>query len=405
MIQYFDQLSQMLFNARQFNDAGDLLMISLKYCQNQEQAQLVLSNARMSYFQGNNVPKAFGCLEMLEAMGDTSWELQRDKANYLRYLERHDEAWDIVQNKLPDNGTKFLAMGWFIHKEGRIREAFEVTERARHDNYWWGSKGQLPYPIWDGKTYVEHLIIGAESGHGDELIFARWIPEAKKYCKNIYYYTNNSLSEVFYRIFGIEKFDPNMDLNYQVAPMMSLPYFFGVDEPGPLKYLTADPVRVESYNKRFPKTGPRIGLCFHGEVTHIETNLRTLPRDYTVDLFKDIGEVVNLQREYESINPNLKYYPFDTWEDTLALLDTCDLIITCDTSVSHAAAALGKTTIVLMHAAAYFTWNHNGYITRSNWYENGWCVKQTEPCVWEGTLERAKELAIQLLNGEKPNER
>jgi tetratricopeptide (TPR) repeat protein len=398
MIELFDNLAKILFNNKKFKDAADIIMIASKYAENEDQLKLILSNAKMAYFQANDVHSAYACLEKLEDLGEEHWTLQRDKANYLRYLERHDEALDIVKNKLPENGTKYLALGWFLHKEGKTKEAFEITEKGIHDNYWWGNKAELPYSNWDGKSFVENLIIAAESGNGDEIIFSRWIPDLKKHCKNLYYYTNNSLSTVFSRVYGIKKYDPSSKLDYRVAPMMSLPYLLGVDSPIPKKYLTADSKLVDEYNKKYPKTSPRIGLCFHGEVTHIETNLRTLPRDYTVNLFKDIGELVNLQKDYDTINKDLKYYRFDTWEDTLALIETCDIIVTCDTSVSHAAAALGKTTVVLMHPAAYFTWNHNGNVTKSLWYENAWCVKQKTPCVWEDTLEAAKQLTTLLLN-------
>ena len=92
-----------------------------------------------------------------------------------------------------------------------------------------------------------------------------------------------------------------------------------------------------------------------------------------------------------------RYIPFDLWEDTLALIDSCDLVVSCDTSISHAAAAMGKKTIVLMHAAAYFTWNHNQDLAKTPWYENAWCVHQDEPCDWTGSIAKTRRLAEQLL--------
>jgi ADP-heptose:LPS heptosyltransferase len=109
------------------------------------------------------------------------------------------------------------------------------------------------------------------------------------------------------------------------------------------------------------------------------------------------GQIEYLQKDYDEIYPYFSYYPFDSWEDTFALIDTCDLIVTCDTSIAHAASCLGKTVIVLLHAAAYFTWNHNVDVGKTKWYKNAWCIRQTEPCKWEGSMIKCKELAIELL--------
>ena len=396
ILSLFDELSKTLWENKNFNDAADILLIASKYCEDKNLEYMILSNARMCYFQGNDVPKAFFCLEKQERLNlGYDWELQRDKANYLRYLDRYDEANRIVDG-LPDKKVKLLAKSWFLHREGKFKEAFALVEEGRNGDFWWGPRAPLPLPVWS-KKFVENLIVCGESGHGDEIIFSRWIPELKNHCKNLWYYTDNSLLEVFCRNFNIKPFK-RMDIgDYQIIPCMSIPAYLGVDNPEPSQYITSNFEIKQQYNEWYPKSGKRIGLCFHGEPTHFETNLRTIPERVLINVFKDLGQLVNLQKDYEYEHIEMSYYPFKRWEDTFALIDTCDLVVTCDTSIAHCAGSMGKPLILLMHAAAYFTWNHNEPIGKTAWYDNAWSVKQTKPCEWEGCILEARKLAEKLL--------
>lgn len=403
LLPLFDELSKTLWENNNFNDAGDTLLMASKYCEEKVLKYTILSNARMCYFQGNDVPKAFLCLEEQEQLNlGYDWELHRDKANYLRYLDRYDEAVKIVDS-LPNEKVKLLAKSWFLHREGKFKEAFQLVEEGRNGDYWWGPRNQLPLPVWN-KNFVDNLIVCGESGHGDEIIFSRWIPNFKKYCKNLWYYTDNSLSEVICRNFDIKPFikmDQSQYQKYQIIPCMSIPAYLGVDNPKPSRYITSNLKIKQQYDEWYPKTKKRIGLCFHGEITHFETNLRTIPERLLIDAFKDLGQLVNLQKDYEFEHVEMSYYPFKTWEDTFALVDTCDLIITCDTSIAHCAGSMGKPLILLMHAAAYFTWNHNENTGQTEWYDNAWSIKQTEPCKWEGCIQKAHELAEKILVNDK----
>jgi ADP-heptose:LPS heptosyltransferase len=101
---------------------------------------------------------------------------------------------------------------------------------------------------------------------------------------------------------------------------------------------------------------------------------------------ESLGEIVNLQKDIERKDSRMVYIPFSSWEDTIALIDTCDFIVTCDTAIAHASSAMGKKTIVLMHAAAYFTWNHNEDMSKTQWYHDAWCIHQERPCIWDEAI-------------------
>lgn len=389
---YLIEGARLLFEGKKYEDSAQVLEVICKYVNDKFMLNQVYSNLRMCYFLANNVPKALEVLELQEQLGfETGYEIYRDKANFLRYMNRHEEAYETAL-KISHEKTKLLALGWFKHKEGKIREAFYLTEESRKNDYWWKKNPNYPYKLWDGNA-VETLVVVEESGFGDQIIFARYFNALKKLAKKVYY-DGKGLTETFCRVFEIE---PVSSLNktsdkIDVVPIMSLAYFLNADDPSPTKYLFADQTLVSEYNSKFPKTKKRIGLCVQGEKNHVETTLRTLPLNEMVENLKHHGEIVNLQKEVDVRHQDIKYIPFETWDDTLALIDTCDVVVTCDTSVSHAAASMGKKTIVLMHAAAYFTWNHNADMSKTIWYENAYCVHQDTPCDWSGSIKKCLSL-------------
>ena len=385
-----EKTARLLWENKKYSHAGDILNMATEYANTPQELRALLDNARMCYFHANQVPRALACIDRCLAQQlPVEWNMYRDRANYLRYLNRYQEAEQCLE-QVQDPDTKNLARSWFLHRKGFYKQAFESAELARK-SYWWGTRKPLDLPLWD-RQYHDKIVIFGESGAGDEIIFARFINLIRPYCRELYYYTDNSLLQVFCRNFNVLPYDPKMT-DCVMVPAMSMSYLLELTEPSNVPYITSDPALAA----RYTKDRTRIGLCFHGDPDHYETNLRTLPEELLVDSFSDLAEVVNLQYGYISKNKNLVQYSFNTWEETFALLDTCDFIVTCDTSIAHAAGALGKPVIVLMHGAAYFTWNHNEPMGTSTWYKQSYCIKQTEPCQWEGSIEQARKLIMEIL--------
>jgi hypothetical protein len=351
----------------------------------------------MCFFLGNDVQNALRILELQEKLGiNQNWEIKRDKSNFLRYVNRHDEAYSVAL-QISDDRMRNLAVSWFKHKEGKTAEAFYLTEQSRKNDYWWKRKPNYQFKLWDGSV-VDHLVVVEESGFGDQIIFSRWIPKLKKFCKNIYF-DGGGLTQTFIRNFDVQpvsKLDKSVS-NIYAIPIMSLANILSIEQPENDIYIKSDYRILDAYNLKYPKKDKRIGLCVQGEKTHVETTLRTLPIEQMIDSLKEFGEIINLQKEIDHHNEQIRYIPFDTWEDTIALIDTCNIVVTCDTSISHAAASMGKCTIVLMHAAAYFTWNHNSDISKSKWYHDAWCVHQDVPCDWTGSIKKCNKLVRELL--------
>jgi ADP-heptose:LPS heptosyltransferase len=81
-----------------------------------------------------------------------------------------------------------------------------------------------------------------------------------------------------------------------------------------------------------------------------------------------------------------------TWDDTAAIVQNLDLVITVDTSIAHLAGALGKPTWVMMHTEGSWHW-----MTKrldSPWYPTARLFRQDRPHQWNGVVAQvASELS------------
>jgi len=80
----------------------------------------------------------------------------------------------------------------------------------------------------------------------------------------------------------------------------------------------------------------------------------------------------------------------DSYEDTAALLELCDLCITVDTSVAHLAGALGVKTWILLKYAPCWRWGVGRQGSdQSGWYESARLAFQDEPGDWGSAVQHA----------------
>ena len=76
------------------------------------------------------------------------------------------------------------------------------------------------------------------------------------------------------------------------------------------------------------------------------------------------------------------------FEDTAALIDQLDLVISVDTSVVHVAGGLGKPVWVLSRFDACWRWLQNR--SDSPWYPTARVFGQQKPGDWSGVVERVR---------------
>ena len=73
------------------------------------------------------------------------------------------------------------------------------------------------------------------------------------------------------------------------------------------------------------------------------------------------------------------------WDDTAALIDCSDLVVTVDTAVAHLAGAMGKPTWILMHCEG--SWHFMTNREDSPWYPTARLFRQERAHDWAAVIE------------------
>ena len=82
--------------------------------------------------------------------------------------------------------------------------------------------------------------------------------------------------------------------------------------------------------------------------------------------------------------------------ENAAIIENCDLIITCDTSIAHLAGGMGKKVWLLLRDIPYWTWGLDGETTF--WYPSMRLFRQKERQNWQEVMRRVSyELKLELL--------
>ena len=79
------------------------------------------------------------------------------------------------------------------------------------------------------------------------------------------------------------------------------------------------------------------------------------------------------------------------YQDTMAVLDALDLLVTVDTSVGHVAGAMGRKAVILLARAPDWRWLLER--TDTPWYPSVTLIRQSATGVWDDVLARAAVLA------------
>ena len=343
----------------------------------------------------------------------------------------------------PSLAEAYCDLGWICHCTGRYVDA-ELTFRkalqlqpghARtrcnlgflqlllgnyvegwigHEARWQIESGRrqadFSAPCWDGGDLTgKTLLIHHEQGFGDTLQFIRYARLAAARGARVIVVVQKPLRRLIEEIPGITvvcRIPTHYDLYCYTA---SLPYRFGTiaeSIPAEVPYLSvpvagrkrwsalfADPVGAE----RRPL---RVGIVWAGQVIQVNDSLRSISFELLAPLFSVPGiQWVSLQKDrrpdemadFVAVRGWLDPMgDVDDYEDTAAIIDQLDLVISVCTSVAHLAGALGKTVWTLLSAYPDWRW----LITRaedSPWYPTMRLFRQPVLGDWEPAIAAVRQ--------------
>ncbi|RXH54769.1 TPR repeat [Granulicella sibirica] len=324
-------------------------------------------------------------------------------------LKRYEMALAIQ----PDDAQVQFSMGLLQVMRGEFETGWRNYERRWHSHDHDTPERGFPQPPWAGeKLEAGRLLLWAEQGVGDEIMFAGLVAEAVRTGNDCILDCDPRLRSMFARSFPevevVSGFDATLSLEAGVAaqiPVASLPRLFRrseaefgrTDSP----YLFADSVQRRRLRERYTDGRPVVGVAWFtrgkktGQVR--SAGLGALEPLFGVPNVRwmslQYGDPDVLQAEINSVGaPVLVDRDIDQMKDMdgfAAQVAAMDLVITIDSSAAHLAGALGVRCWVMLPFAADWRWL--GGRDDSPWYPGMRLFRQRQRGEWGPVVEKVRE--------------
>ena len=300
--------------------------------------------------------------------------------------------------KEPKNHRAAFNRGWYVLRKGHLKDGMMLLERGRIEKVFGNEKPNVPTPIWDGKQ-VGTALLNLEAGLGDQIHGARFARELKKRGNQVIVACSGPLALTMRKVEGVD-----MVIQHEAAfgvvhdfwvPSMtaSLPLDWQYKDIDGSAYIPKP--EVERGRKL------RIGLRWQGNPQFEHEQHRLFPPQYLFNAVKGLDvEYVSLQRDLgaEQRPAWVREVNLSSWEDTVAAVASCDLVISSCTSVAHLAGAMGVPTWIVVPVLPYYLWAKPG--SRTEWYDSVRLFRQTGHGDWTTVFgELKKELQHAYENG------
>ena len=235
-----------------------------------------------------------------------------------------------------------------------------------------------PFPRqWRGEPLTgRSILVWPEQGFGDQIQFARFVPELAARGANVTLAAPPELSALFEGL-GVRVVTRGPEMTFSEPDywtwLQSIPGHLGVRiETLPNRpYLAAPETRRARWRAEVPAGG--VGVVWQGRPT--PSPHRSLPSRAALEPLADAGAtLVDLQPP-----------PGEDFADVAAVMEGLDLIVTIDTAAAHLAGALGKPCWILL------PWLNNDWRwmqdrADSPWYPSARLFRQRFHGDWDGVM-------------------
>jgi hypothetical protein len=314
----------------------------------------------------------------------------------------------------PDMPEAHMRLGQTLLLTGAFAEGWEEYEwRYRIP----GAQPLMPKierPQWDGSPLPadQRLLLVADQGFGDVIMFARYLPWVIKRAPNATVASSVELCDLLARHFPGPTYVARWDMvppHVAYVPFSGLPRLRqtridSIPQPGP--YMRPLPEKLAAWRDRLASLLPdgrkRVALAWAGRPTHNNDRSRSM----TLDQLAPLGQVPGFAFVAVQKGPPVAQVggwrgpaplisldaQIESFDDTLAILHNVDLLISVDTSLGHLAGAAGRPAWIMMPWAPDFRW----LLGRSDspWYPSLRLFRQQQVRDWPSVVEPiARELA------------
>jgi Tfp pilus assembly protein PilF len=319
----------------------------------------------------------------------------------------------------PDLAEAHKNLGFARLVLGDLREGFAEYEWRLQAEDILDIKGPMPWPRWRGEDLRgKTLLAVTEQGYGDVLHFVRYGRLIERMGGKMALTCQGPLVPLMQRADGVAHVvatgskPPPVDY---WAPLLSLPWHFGTglnSIPLEIPYVHADPALTAAWGEQLPAAGGplRVGLVWAGNPKHKNDHNRSLPLALLDGLLRQPGvHFVSLQKDMRpGDEEGMAQYPnlsplghrIHTFDDTAAVLQHLDLVITVDTSVVHLAGAMGKPVWMLIPLVPDWRWMVGR--TDSPWYPGLRIYRQQRAGDWAAVMTEVTTHLQAVLAGRRP---
>jgi tetratricopeptide (TPR) repeat protein len=316
-----------------------------------------------------------------------------------------DAAFDLALRYEPESAHAKNNKGALHLLRGDFEQGWEGYESRWISGLTSKAKLQFPIPEWTGKYRAgQKLIVFDEQGFGDTFQFSRFLPLIARTGTDVTFFCRSSLLRLMRglgsKVHCLDDFGPDETFDSQIA-LLSLPRALATrldSIPANVPYLSPEPELVAKWAERLSSAEQfKIGLCWHGSPNARADPARSMPLAGFSRLARAGVHLVSLQQrdglselasapfEIESLGDDFDAGP-DAFIDTAAVMQSLDLIVTCDTSVAHLAGALGRPVFVMLKKIPDWRW----LLDRddSPWYPTMRLFRQKERGDWSDVMDR-----------------
>lgn len=322
----------------------------------------------------------------------------------------------------PDNEVAEMSLSELILLYGDYLKGWKLYESRKKIKDWNFVFSSVFFPEYTGAESLEgkKILVTAEQGYGDNIQFSRYIPLLAEKGAEVYFGIQDDVQTILSTVGGITKFVktlkeiPNHCVDYQIT-LLSLPLAFKTtldNIPTKVRYLSADTILVKEWGHKLSVfSKPKIGIVWCGaagnQVVNPDYLYPTVGKSIHLKEFEILSDIdadfISLQKGEESLKllRNLleenwsgpEIHNFDKeitdFDQTAAIIENLDLVITVCTSVAHLSGALGKPTWILLKKDACWRW----LLDRddSPWYPTVKLFRQPEAGDWAGALNNLKK--------------
>jgi tetratricopeptide (TPR) repeat protein len=327
-----------------------------------------------------------------------------NRAAALLALRRYEEGladYDASLAAAPLAATTRMSRGICLLAAGRWDEGWQDFEARLSVPHWATTIRELPAPLWDGTMDLagKRILVAGEQGLGDMIQFSRFAPRLTALGAHVVLGVEPPLRRLMQTLDGIESIvtpedSPDVDLACLMMSLMPLLHMTEADFTMDAPYLRAEEATVATWRDRLAAyPGRKIGLAWAGDprpenrLSYWVDRRRSVTLDRLAPLLALPGVTfVSLQKgaaaEQAKGKPILDWTEeLNDFADTAALIAALDLVISVDTSVLHAAGALGKPVWAMNRYDTCWRWRSTG--DRTLWYPSLRLFTQVTPGDWD----------------------